>query len=63
MMIREQVYTITEAAKLLGVNRATIRRWIKANKLYAENIGSVVLLQKSQVHLISRQRGQVRIAE
>ena len=48
-MIREQVYTITEAARLLGVNRVTIRRWIKTGKLNAENIGGVVLLQKSQV--------------
>lgn len=48
-MIREQVYTLTEAARLLGVNRATIRRWIKVNKLNAENIGGVVLLPRQQV--------------
>ena len=56
MMIREQVYTITEAARLLGVNRATIRRWVKAGKLDAENIGGVVLLQKSQVDFVRKQR-------
>ncbi len=33
IMIREQVYIITEAANLLGINRATIRRWIRAGKL------------------------------
>ena len=61
-MIREHVYTITEAARLLGMNRATIRRWIKTGKLDAENIGGVVLLQKQQVDFILKQRGQARIA-
>ena len=55
-MIREQVYTITEAAGLLRVNRATIRRWVRSGKLDAENIGGVVLLQKRQVDFIRRQR-------
>ena len=56
-MIREQVYTITETAKLLGVNRVTIRRWIKAGKLHAENIGGVVLIPKWEVELLKTKKG------
>jgi len=61
-MIREQVYNITEAARLLGVNRATIRRWIKGGKLNGENIGGVVLLRKQRIDFIVKQRGQTHIA-
>jgi excisionase family DNA binding protein len=60
-MIREQVYTLTETSNILGVNRATIRRWIKGGKLDAENIGGVVLLPRQQVDSILKQRGQAHI--
>jgi excisionase family DNA binding protein len=48
-MIRDQVYTLTEAAEVLGVNRVTIRRWIAAGKLEAETIGGVVLISRKVI--------------
>ena len=48
-MIRDKVYTLTEASQILGVNRITIRRWIQAGKLEAETIGGVVLIDRNAI--------------
>lgn len=55
-VIREKVYTLTEAAELLGVNRITIRRWIATGKLQAESIGGVVLIDREAIHSIKASR-------
>ncbi len=60
-MIREHVYTLTEAANLLDINRATVRRWIKSGKLDAENIGGVVLLPRQQIDFMLKKRKQAHI--
>ena len=39
MMIAEQFYTLQETADRLSVNRLTIWRWIKAQKLEAQKAG------------------------
>ncbi len=54
--IREQVYTLTEAASLLRVNRLTIRRWIQGGKLPAETIGGVVLLDRRAIDRLAMRR-------
>ena len=56
-MIRENVYAITEASRVLGVNRITIRRWMQAGKLNGENIGGVVLLLRQDIEDIRDRRG------
>ena len=56
--IREQVYTLTEAAELLGVNRLTVRRWIQAGKLSAETIGGVVLLDRKAIDELVKERAR-----
>ncbi len=55
-MIREKVYTLTESADKLGVNRLTIRRWIKSGKLEAERIGGVVLIERSIIDSLKTSR-------
>ncbi|MAH49855.1 DNA-binding protein [Candidatus Pacearchaeota archaeon] len=55
-MIREAVYTITEAAGELGVERHTIRRWIDSGKLPAETVGRVVLIPRWAVKNLQEQR-------
>ena len=35
MTLPDKIYTLTQAAKLCGLNRTTLWRWIKSNKLQA----------------------------
>ena len=60
-MIREFVYTLEETAAALGVNRITVRRWIKAKRLPGENIGGVVLIPRWAVEMIKHERGQQKL--
>lgn len=52
MPIRNTHMTLTEAAARLGVNRITIRRWIKVGKLAAEEIGGVVLIERKEIERV-----------
>ena len=52
--IADHVYTLTEAAEQLDVNRVTIRRWVRAGKLTAQRIGRVVLVDKHQVDKLKK---------
>ena len=54
MKILEYFYTESEAAKRLGINRITIWRWIKAEKLNAQRAGGVVFIPKEQIDSIPR---------
>lgn len=56
MMIRDYVYTIQEAAQVLGVNRETVSRWKRAGRISGENIGGVVLLPRWAVQMIRQER-------
>ena len=56
MQIGEMFYTLTEAAALLGVERHTIWRWIKDNKLSAQRAGGVVFIAKEAVENLRQQR-------
>ena len=55
-MIREYVYTIEEAARLTGVNRSTVYRWLRAGKLPGEDIGGVVLIPRWAVEMVQAER-------
>ena len=55
MKILDYFCTESQAAELLGVNRATIWRWIKGGKLSSQRLGSqVVLVPKWEVELIKK---------
>lgn len=49
MQIVDFFYTETEAAKVLGVNRITIWRWLKQGRFNAQRVGGVVFIPKDEV--------------
>ena len=59
MTITEQFYTLQETADRLGVNRITIWRWIKAQKLEAQTAGGVVFIDRHLVDDILVRRQEV----
>ena len=56
MSIRDKVYTLTEAANLLRVNRITLHRWIQKGRLKGEKIGRVVLIDREAVDRLLEER-------
>lgn len=52
MQIVDYFYTEQQAAKLLGVNRITIWRWIKGDKLSTQQVGREVLIPKWEIDLL-----------
>ena len=57
-----QFVSVTEAAKITGVNRATIHRWIKNGKLEATSIGRTNLILRDDVHALAQQRRSAALA-
>jgi excisionase family DNA binding protein len=49
--------SINQAASILWVNRATVRRWLKLGKLRGETVGNVTLIPKQDVLAVAQQRG------
>jgi excisionase family DNA binding protein len=49
MALKDEYYTISQAAKMIGVARQTISRWIDEGKIPAEKIGREVLIAKNEV--------------
>lgn len=52
MQIVYYFYTEQQAAKLLGVNRITIWRWIRNGKLNTQQVGREVLIPKWEIELL-----------
>lgn len=48
--LKDEYYTLSEAASLAGVTRQTISRWIKHGKLTGEKIGREVLIHKDELY-------------
>jgi excisionase family DNA binding protein len=48
MALKDSYFTITQAAKELGVTRQTISRWIEQGKLSAERVGREILIAKQE---------------
>lgn len=46
---REAVYSPDEAAKILGVHRNTIMRWIRDETLYAAKLGGRYRISQSEI--------------
>lgn len=64
--MREETFTTTEAAKILGVRPARVRQLILAGVIEAEKRGRDLLIAKSEVEkakLRNTQRGPARKAE
>lgn len=58
MQIIDYFYTEKQAAKVLGVNRITIWRWIKESKFNTQQVGREVLIPKWEVELIQQARNK-----
>jgi excisionase family DNA binding protein len=50
MALKDKYYTISQAAKHVGVTRQTISRWIKEGRLHGERIGRETLIDKEEVN-------------
>ncbi len=52
-------FTETQASEILGVNRNTIARWAKEDKLELQHVGRTGLIPKWQIELLRmKQRGK-----
>lgn len=47
-------YTVDEAAKVIGVNRSQISRYIKKGRLPKVNVGQSLLIEQQAVHNFKR---------
>ncbi len=56
MEIADFFYTEGQVARILGVNRITIWRWIEGGKFNVQRIGREVLIPKWEVELIKETR-------
>jgi len=61
VQILDYFCTESQAAELLGVNRVTIWRWIKAGKFNIQRIGSVVFIPKWEVDLLKAKATRERV--
>lgn len=50
MALKDSYFTISEAAKEIGVARQTISRWITEGKLNAEKVGREMLIEKNELY-------------
>ena len=58
-----QLMSATDAARVLGVNRSTLHRWIRAGALNAMTIGRMNLLARDDVLELAKQRRREALAE
>ncbi|NVL92354.1 MAG: helix-turn-helix domain-containing protein [Desulfobacterales bacterium] len=56
-MVRQQAFSLKEAAKLLGCNRETLRRAIKAGQLKASKVGRDYRISKVELAKFWIRRG------
>ncbi len=53
MSLKDSYFTVTQAAKELGVTRKTISRWLVDGKLSAEKVGREKLIPKGDVYSLA----------
>lgn len=61
MDIADYFYTEQQVATILGLNRITIWRWVKAGKLNIQRIGGVVLIPKWEIDLLKAKRNKASV--
>ena len=60
-MAIKQVYTVAEAAELLGMNEQTIRRWCREGKIETANIGGHYRISRPALAAFWRSQGGGRL--
>ena len=60
MAIKDSYYTVSQAAKELGVTRQSISRWLNTGVLSAEKVGREKLIPKIDVYRFSLGRDAIR---
>lgn len=56
MALKDKYFTISEAARQLGVTRQTVSRWIGDSRLAGERIGRETLIKKADVYEYQKKR-------
>jgi len=56
MALKDTYYTISEAAKAVGVARQTVSHWINDGKISAEKVGRAMLIDKQKLHQYNNER-------
>ncbi len=56
MALKDEYFTISEAAKEIKVTRQTISRWIKDGNLPTEKVGRAVLIKKDALYQHNKER-------
>lgn len=56
MALKDRYYTVSEAARELGVTRQTISRWTKEGKIPSEKVGRETLIKKKDLSKYQRDR-------
>jgi excisionase family DNA binding protein len=56
MAVKDNYYTISEAAKAIGVARQTVSHWINDGKIPAEKVGRAMLIDKQKLHQYNNER-------
>ena len=63
MALKDNYFTVSEAAKEIGVTRQTISRWVREGKVPAEKIGRETLIDKTKFDEYLRRSIGPRIAD
>ena len=53
----QRLYTVPEVARLFSVDEETVRRWIRADRMSATNIGAGYRIPRSEVERFWEMRG------
>ena len=55
MQISDFFYTENQVAKVLGISRMTVWRWIKDGRFDVQRVGGVVFIPKDEVELVKKE--------
>lgn len=58
----DRLLTQTEAAKVIGVDRVTVWRWVKSGKLPAERIVGGAYVVRNSVAIMARREREARLS-
>jgi excisionase family DNA binding protein len=62
MALKDKYFTVSDAARIAGVTRQTVSRWIAEGQLLAEKIGRQVLIEKKDFGDYLRRQNLYRMA-